>query len=63
MGRKAQASLEYILMFAVGMLIAAVIIYKLIGVKGLAIWAGSKMNTTGNEISENLHNLSNSSTG
>jgi uncharacterized protein (UPF0333 family) len=40
-GRRAQASLEYMLMFAVGMLIAAIIIYKLIGVKGLAIWAGS----------------------
>jgi hypothetical protein len=46
-------------MFAVGMLIAAIIIYKLIGVKGLAIWAGSQMNSTGEEISENLQNLSN----
>jgi len=57
--RKAQASLEYISMFAVGMLVAAIIIYKLIGVKGLAIWAGSQMNSTGEEISENLQNLSN----
>ncbi|WP_157723216.1 class III signal peptide-containing protein [Thermococcus barossii] len=59
MGRRAQASLEYMLMFAVGMLIAAIIIYKLIGVKGLAIWAGSQMNSTGEEISESLQNLSN----
>ena len=59
MRRVAQASMEYIFMLAVGMLIAAIIIYKLIGVKGLAIWAGSQMNSTGDEISENLHNLSN----
>ncbi|NJE06192.1 class III signal peptide-containing protein [Thermococcus sp. M36] len=60
MNRKAQASLEYIMMFAVGMLIAAIVILRLIGVKGLARWAGSQMDTTGAEIGGELQNLSNS---
>ncbi|WP_297093265.1 hypothetical protein [Thermococcus sp.] len=59
MNRSAQASLEYIMMFALGMLIAAIIIYRLIGIKGLAKWAGSQMNSTGEDISEGLQNLSN----
>ncbi|ASJ12280.1 hypothetical protein A3L14_04970 [Thermococcus thioreducens] len=59
MNRNAQASLEYIMMFAVGMLIAAIIIYRLIGIKGLAKWAGSQMNSTGKEITEGFQNLSN----
>ncbi|NJE75777.1 hypothetical protein [Thermococcus sp. ES12] len=59
MDRNAQASMEYILMFAVGMLIAAIIIYKLIGIKGLARWAGAQMSDTGENISKNLQNLSN----
>ncbi|SEV93629.1 hypothetical protein SAMN05216170_0974 [Thermococcus thioreducens] len=47
------------MMFAVGMLIAAIIIYRLIGIKGLAKWAGSQMNSTGKEITEGFQNLSN----
>ncbi|ASJ14208.1 class III signal peptide-containing protein [Thermococcus radiotolerans] len=59
MAKRAQGSLEYLLMVAAGIIIAAVVVLHLIGIKGLARWAGSQMNSTGEEISENLQNLSN----
>ena len=60
MGRIAQASIEYIMMLAVGMLLAAIVIVRLIGIKGLARWVGLQMDTTGADVSRELQNLSNS---
>ena len=59
MYKRGQASLEYIMMFAMGMLIAAVVILHLIGVKGLAKWVGSQMDRTGTKIGNGFNNLTN----
>ncbi len=59
MFRRGQSSLEYITVMAIGMIIAAIVIYRLIGVKGLAREVGNKMNQTEKELSRSLENLGN----
>ncbi len=57
MNRQAQASLEYIFMIALALIIGAIIIVQLIGVKGYARKAGKTISTEESKISSELSGL------
>lgn len=57
MNRSAQSSLEYIFMFAVGLVIILVIVRYMFGVKGAAREAGEHINATKKDIDTDLNEL------
>ncbi|WP_461865584.1 class III signal peptide-containing protein [Thermococcus sp.] len=57
MVRNAQASLEYLLMIALALIIGAIIISQLIGVKGYAKKAGETISAVNSRISSELSTI------
>ncbi|WP_461863868.1 class III signal peptide-containing protein [Thermococcus sp.] len=57
MNKRAQASLEYLFIFALALIIGALIIVQLIGVKGYARKAGKTISTEESKISSELSGL------